>query len=91
MGYKSEATFLRLLDRLPGTGRYRIDAYGVYGCYPVNTRRIVKSVAVNRNEGLHFVLRGKLNRLVRLTKGYSKTDGMQTLSIALGWLKLGWI
>ena len=36
----------------------------------------------NRNEGLHSALRGKLNSLARRTMGYSKTDGMLTLSIA---------
>ena len=33
--------------------------------------------------GLHSILRGKLNRLVRRAKGYSKTDGMLTLSLML--------
>lgn len=42
MGYKSESTLLRLLERLLDTGRYRIDAYGVYGCLPVNRCRISK-------------------------------------------------
>ncbi len=34
---------------------------------------------------------GKLNRLARRTKIYSKTDGMLILSIALMWLMLVWI
>ena len=34
---------------------------------------------------------GKLNGLMRRIEGYSKTDGMLILSIALAWLKLGWI
>ena len=38
---------------------------------------------MDRNERLHSVLRGKLNRPARRTKGYSKTDGMLVLSIAL--------
>ena len=91
VGARSEAAFLRLLERLPDTERYETDAYGMYGCLPMNKRKIGKGGAVNRNEGLHSVLRGKLNRLARRTKGYSKTDGMLTLSIALAWLKLGWI
>ena len=88
---RREVTFLRLLERLPDTVCYRSDAYGVYGCLPVNRYRVGKGGAVNKNEGLHSVLRGKLNRLAPRTKGYSKTDGMLTLSIALVWLKLGWI
>ena len=44
---------------------------------------------MNRNEGLRSGLRGRLNRLVRRTKGYSKTDGMLTLSIALGMVEIG--
>ena len=49
---------------------------------PLNKQRIGKVDAVNRNDGLHSALRGKLSRLARRTKGYSKTDGMLTLSIA---------
>ena len=91
VGDRSESTLLRLLERLPDAACYSSDAYGAYGCLPVNKHRVGKGGAVNRNEGLHSVLRGKLNRLVRRTKGYSKTDGMLTMSLALAWLKLGWI
>ena len=35
---------------------------------PVNKHRVGKGCAVNRNEGLHPVLRGKLNLIVRRTK-----------------------
>ena len=42
------------------------------------------------NEGLHSVLRGRLNGLARLAKGYSKTDGMLALSIELARMILGW-
>ena len=70
---------------------YSSHASGVYICLPVNKHKVGKGGAVNMNEGLHSVLRGKLNRLVHRTKGYSKTDEMLTLSIALAWLKLGWI
>ena len=58
---------------------------------PLNKHKVGKGGAVNRNEGLHSALRGKLNRLARRTKGYSKTDGMLPLSLALAWLRLGWI
>ena len=46
-----EATFLRLLERLSDTERYKIDACGVYGRLPVNKRKVGKGGAVNRNEG----------------------------------------
>ena len=65
------------------------DAYGVHGCPPVNKHRLGKGGVVNRNEGLHSALRGKLNR--RIEVGYSKTAGMLTLSLAPAWLKLGWL
>ena len=57
---------------------------------PVNKRNVVgKGGAVNRNDGLHSVLRGKLNRLVRRTKGYSKTDGRLTMSACAGMAEIG--
>ena len=80
---------LRLLERLPDTARCRIDAYGAYGCLPVNKHRIGKGGTANRNEGQCSALGGKLNRLAHRTKGYSKTDGMLISSIALASLKLG--
>ena len=36
VGGRDEATFLRLLERLPDAERYEPDAYGVYGALPVN-------------------------------------------------------
>ena len=68
MGDRSEATFLRLYERLPDAERYRSDAYKVYRWLPANRRKVGKGSEVNRNEGLHSVLRGKLNRLVRRRK-----------------------
>ena len=50
-----------------------------------------KGSDVNRNEGLHSVLRGKLNRLVRRTKGYSKSVEMLSGSLAMVWLREGLI
>ena len=52
VGGRDEATFLRLLERLPGTERYEPDAYGVYGCLPVNKHRVGKVDVVDRNGGL---------------------------------------
>ena len=91
VGDRSESTFMLLLERLPDAARYSSDAYGAYGCLPANKRKIGKGGTMNRNEGLHSVLRGRLNRLARRTKGYSKTDGTLTMLIALAWLKLGWV
>ena len=50
--------------------------------------KVGKGGEVNRNEGLHFCLRDKLNRLHRRTKGYSKSVAMLDNSIALVFLKL---
>ena len=80
---------LRLYERLPEAQRYRSDAYRVYGWLPRNRHKVGKGSEVNRNEGLHSVLRGKLNRLVRKTKGYSKSVEMLRDSIALVCLRLG--
>ena len=88
---EAKSTFMRLLERLPDAERYSSDAYGAYGCLPMNKHGVGRGSAVNRNERLHSALRGRSNRLVRRTKGYSDTDGMLTLSIALAWLKVGWI
>ena len=82
-GGRDEATFLRLLERLPDAERYETDAYGVYGALPVNKHVVGKYGAVNWNEGLHSMLRGKLNRLVRRTKGYTKSVDMLVNLLAL--------
>ena len=89
VGKRDEATFLRLYERLLEAERYRSDAYRVYGWLPRNRHKVGKGSEVNRNEGLHSVLRGKLNRLVRKTKGYSKSVEMLRDSIALVCLRLG--
>ena len=73
----------------PEAERYSSGTYGAYGCLPVNEHWVGKGGAVNGNEGLPSALRGRLNKFVRRTKGYSKTDGMLTMPLALAWLKLG--
>ena len=84
VGDRSEAPFLRLYERLPEAGLYRSDAYAVYvGWFPPNRHVVGKGSAVNWNEGLHSVWRGKLNRLVRRTKGYTKSIAMLVYSLAL--------
>ena len=82
-GCRDEGTFMRLLDRLPDAERYETDAYGVYGTLPVNKHVVGKYGAVSRNRGLHSMLRGKLNRLVRRTKGCAKSVDMPVNLLAL--------
>ena len=84
VGDRSEAPFLRLYERLPEAGLYRSDAYAVYvGWFPPYRHVVGKGSAVNWNEGLHSVWRGKLNRLMRRTKGYTKSIAMLIYSLAL--------
>ena len=73
VGGRDESAFSRLLDRLPGADRYETDAYGVYQWLPRDRHVIGKGGAVNWDEGLHSKLRSKRNRLVRCTKGYTKS------------------
>ena len=54
-----------------------------YGTLPVNKHVVVKYGAVNGNEGQLSVLRGKLNRLVRRTKGCTKSIEMPVNLLAL--------
>ena len=76
VGDRSEATFLRLYERLPEAALYRTDAYRVYGWLLADRHQVGKRGAVNWNEGLRSWCRGKLNRLHRRTKGYTKSVGM---------------
>ena len=71
-------------ERLPEAGLYRSDAYAVYaGWFPPRRHVVGKGSAVNWNEGLHSVWRGKLNRLMRRTKGCTKSITMLVYSLAL--------
>ena len=84
VGDRSENTFQQLYARLPEAELYRTDAYAVYGSWLPPGRHVVgKGGAVNWNEGLHSWLRSKLNRLVRRTKGYTKSIEMLVYSVAL--------
>ena len=82
IGDRSEATFDRLYSRLPAAELYRTDAYGVYGLLPADRHVVGKGGAVNWNEGFHSWCRGKLNRLGRRTKGYTKSVAMLEYSLA---------
>ena len=76
VGGRDLSAFSRLLDRLPGADRYETDAYPVYEWLPLDRHVVGKGGAVNWNEGLHSRLHSKLNRLVRRTKGYTKSVEM---------------
>ena len=88
VGDRSETTFLELYARLPETQRYASDADRVYEWLPQNRHMVGKGLEANRNEGSHSVLRDKLNRLHRKTRGYSKSVAMLRDSIALVCLRL---
>ena len=51
LGDRSEATFLRLYERLPEARLYGTDGYRVYGELPPDCHQVGKGGAVNRNEG----------------------------------------
>ena len=73
VGCRDEATFMRLLERLPDAERYETDGYGVYKWIPRNKHVVGKYGAVNWNEGLRSMLRGKPNLLARRAKGCAKS------------------
>ncbi len=75
VGSRERETFVRLLSRLPEAERYRSDSYEAYGWLPTGSHVVGKGSEVNRNEGLHSVLRGKLNGLGRRVKGYLQERG----------------
>ena len=79
---RDEATFMRLLERLPDAERYEADAYGVYGTLPVNKHVVGKYGAVSWHDRQRTMLRGKLNRLVRRTKGCAKIVEMSANPLA---------
>ena len=83
IGDRSATTFDRLYRRLLEAELYRTDAYGVYGLLPADRHMVGKGGAVNWNEGFHSWCRGKLNRLGRRTKGYTKSVAMLEYSLVL--------
>ena len=92
VGSRNGATLRRLLARLPAAGKYCTDPYPVYrALLPAERHHIGKGPEANRNEATHEVLRRKLNRLARRTQGYGKSLAMLVDSLALVWLKQGWI
>ena len=92
VGRRNGAPGRRLLARLPLAERYCTDPYPVYRAkLPAERYRIGKGPETNRNGETYGVLRRKLNRLARRTQGYSKNLAMLVDSLALVWLKRGWI
>ena len=91
VGDRSEDTFLKLYNRLPEADRYVSDGYSVYDWLPAKRHVVGKGREANRNEGKHSVLRDKLNRLIRKTKGYSKSEEVLRDSVALVCLQQAWI
>ena len=88
-GDRSEVPFLRLYERLPEAERHCSDGYAVYDWLPTNRHEVGKYGSVNWNEGLHLVWSGNLNRLVRRTKGYTKSIAMLVRLLAvLGQIQL---
>ena len=75
MGDRGRQTFVRLYRRLPESERYRSDAYEAYRWLDPGSHVVGKGSEVNRNEGLHSVLRGKLNRLVQKDQGILQERG----------------
>ena len=91
VGDRSAETFLKLDAGLPEAELYCSDGYKAYDWRPADRHAVGQGGAVNWREGLHSVWRGKLNRLARRTKGYSKSVAMLAGSIALTCWRLGLI
>ena len=70
---------------------YYTDNYKVYEYLPPGCHKIGKFRKVNRNEGIHSVLRDRLKKLARRIKSYIKSYLMLKALLALICLYLGWI
>ena len=71
---RSENTFERRYARFLAAQQYCSDRYALYaGRFPHTAIRSGKGGPLNRNEGLHSVLRSQLHRLMRRTKGHTKS------------------
>ena len=87
---RSENTLQRLYAQLPEAQQYCNDRYAVYaGWFPPGCHQTGKGGPVNGNEGLHWILRSKLNRLARRTKGYANSIEMLACSVALAGPRVG--
>lgn len=90
VGDRSEETLIQLCDHLPLAEGYYSDGYEAYTWLPRNRHHVGKGGKVNRNEGLHSMLRDRLHRLRRRTKGYTKSVAMLSASIAMICVRSGW-
>ena len=91
VGARPDRPFLRLYGRLPEAELYGTDGYRVYDWLPSDRHQVGKGGATNWNEGLHSFLRGKLSRLGRRTKGYSKRECPLRADLALARVRYGLI
>ena len=91
VGDRGQETFLKLYNRLPEADRHVSDGYQVYDWLPRDRHVVGKGQETNRNEGKHSILRDRLNRLIRRTKGYSKSEEKLRGSVELVCLQLAWI
>ena len=90
VGDRGEATLVKLCEHLPLADTYHTDGYEPYTWLPRDRHRVGKGGKVNRNEGVHSMLRDRLHRLRRRTKGYTKSVSMLTASIAMICIHSGW-
>ncbi len=93
VGGRDEAAFVKLYESMHDARLrlYRSGGYNANGWLPSDRSKVGKGSEVNRNEGLGSVLRDKLNRLVRKTKGCSKSIRTPDASLAPIWARQGWI
>jgi len=91
VGERGEATFVNLCDRLPPVVSYYSDGHALYQWLPRTHHNVGKGGKVDRNQGIHPILRDRLYRLQRRTKGYNKSLWMLRASIARICIHVGWV
>ncbi len=79
------------MARLPKSERYRNDGYEAYGWLPTGSREAGKGSEVSRNDGMRSASKGKPNGLGRSVEAYSKSAETLVGSLAMAWLREGWI
>ena len=83
VGGRDDAAFLRLTGAAAGCGALRDRRIRSVWALPVSKHVVGKYGAVNWNEGLHSMPRGKLNRLAHRAKGCAKSVAMPVNLLAL--------
>ena len=66
---RSEVALLRLLERLPDAERYSSDAYGAYGCLPMNKRKGRQGRGGEQERGIAFSIARQIERACATRKG----------------------